>query len=192
MRCPPRRTASVARGLKMKGRIVLDTARLFLRCFSMEDAEKVWRMSEEEGIRRWMPDQVYRDGAQAEGVIRFLREQYAHEPDPRVAPYVLGVSLKERHELIGHAGLSPTPEGVEIGYAIEEKHQGNGYAAEAARAISDWAVQELGIPFILGIVASENNASCRVLEKAGYDFLEEKEKHAFGRFALCRIYKKGT
>jgi ribosomal-protein-alanine N-acetyltransferase len=174
----------------MKTDIVIETDHLFLRHFSVDDLGKVFHMSQETGVRRWIPDQVYEDEAKAEGVIRFLSEQYVQEPNPRKAPYVLGVALKDTHELIGHVGLSGTDDGVEIGYAIEEKYQGKGYATEAVRAMSDWAVSKLSLPHVLGIVAGDNKASCRVLEKAGYVFVEEKEKNAFGRYGLCRIYKK--
>lgn len=170
--------------------IILETEHVILRFFAVEDADKIFRMSREEGMRLWIPGQVYHDEAQAGGVVRFLCEQYAHEPDPQNAPYVLGVELKDDRELIGHVGLSATGDDVEIGYAIEEKHQGKGFATEAVRGMTDWALAELKLPCVLGIVASENKASVRVLEKAGYRFVEEKKKHAFGRYCLCRIYRK--
>lgn len=173
----------------MKNSIVLETENLLIRFFKMEDTAKVFQMSQEDGLRRWIPDQVYSDEAEAQGVIEFLSAQYANPPQPRTAPYVLGIELKKSNELIGHVGLSPVGDDIEIGYAIEDKHQGKGYATEAISAISNWAINQIGIPCVLGIVASDNASSCRVLEKSGYTFIEEKEKRAFGRRCLCKIFK---
>ena len=172
----------------MKNRIIIETENLILRYFSMDDVQKVLDMSKEEGMLKWIPDQAYEDEQETAEVIEFLRNQYTDEPAPDKAPYVLGLELKNSGELIGHVGLSPTEDGVEIGYAVESKRQGSGYATEAVLAMSDWAIDKLGLPAVLGIVASENMGSCRVLEKVGYVLIDEKEKNAFGRQCLCRTY----
>ncbi|MDQ7798769.1 MAG: GNAT family N-acetyltransferase [Candidatus Edwardsbacteria bacterium] len=169
--------------------ILIETDNLILRHFSADDAGKVLQMSREEGLRRWIPDQVYKDEAESARVIKFLIEQYPAEPAPQTKPLVLGVELKQTGELIGHVGFSPAENSVEIGYAIEEKLQGKGYATEAVRAMSGWAVGELGLPEILGIVAGGNAKSCRVLEKAGYSLVEEKEKIMLGNCRLCKVYR---
>lgn len=175
--------------MSMKSNIVLETENLLLRLFSMDDVNKIFQMSQEDGMRQWIPDQVYGDIAQAEGVVKFLCAQYSNKPDPQNAPYVLGVELRKSGELIGHVGLGRADDAVEIGYAIEKKHQGKGFATECVSATSKWAINKLEIPFVLGIVASDNRASCRVLEKSGYIFVEEKGKSAFGRHCLCKIYR---
>lgn len=174
----------------MKSNIVVETKNLLLRFFTMDDVKKVFQMSQEEGMRLWIPDQVYEDEARAENVIKFLIAQYSDKPRPLEKPYVLGIELKNTHELIGHVGLSRIEDGVEVGYAIEDRYQGRGYATEAVSAISDWALANLVLPVIWGIVASENKGSLRVLEKANYKLVEEKEKKYLGELRLCGIYKK--
>jgi len=156
----------------------------------MDDVVKVFQMSQEDGMRKWIPDQVYKDESHAKDVINFLCSQYSNKSAPQEKPYVLGVELKKTHELIGHVGLSQTDDGVEIGYAIEDKHQEKGYATEAVSAISDWAFANLNLPAILGIVASENKGSFKVLEKSKFKLVEEKERQYLGKNRLCRIYKK--
>lgn len=171
-------------------KIVAETKNLLLRYFTMDDVEKVYLMSIEEGMRNWIPDQVYKDEEESREVIEFLRSQYSDMPNPQKAPFVLGIEIKDSAQLIGHVGLSPYGDNVEIGYAIEDKHQGKGYGTEAVEAMSNWAIEALELPTVLGIVASDNRGSCRILEKAGYELVEEKEKKAFGRLCLCRVYKK--
>lgn len=145
---------------------VITTPRLRLRPFTVDDAPKLLVMSQEEGLRRWIPDQVYTDVDHAARVARALMAHTANAPVPGTHPYVLGVELDG--ELIGHVGLSPARGSVEIGYAIEDRHQGRGFATEAARGMTQWGLTELALPEVLGIAAPDNARSRRVLEKAGY------------------------
>ena len=148
-------------------RPMIATADLFLRPFTLTDVPTVLALSREDGIRRWLPDQVYRDEAHAEQVVRSLIE-HTGQADPRARPYVLGIEHAQTKRLIGHIGLSPARASVEIGYAVETLHQGRGFAPQAVIAMSRWALAELALPELLGIVDADNIPSRRVLEKAGY------------------------
>jgi ribosomal-protein-alanine N-acetyltransferase len=143
---------------------VIATTRLWLRPVTPADVPKLFAMSQEPGMRRWIPDQVYRDEAHAAEVAAAL----AVVADPRRGAFVLGIELVETRELVGHVGLSPARGSVEVGYAIEDARQGRGFASEAVRAMTEWALRELALPEVLGIVAADNLASCRVLEKAAF------------------------
>ena len=169
---------------------VIETDRLVLRPFTLDDVSDLYRMSQEDGMAKWIPDQVYEDEEEAKGVVEFLMAQYVEKPTPNEAPYVIGIVLKDNDGLIGHVGLSPLGEDVELGYAIAEKQQGNGYATEAVEAMTHWALHELGLPSVLGVVDSNNIASCKVLENASYRFIDEKVKEAIGREGMCRTYRK--
>lgn len=125
-------------------------------------------MSQEEGLRAWLPSQVYRDEAHAASVLVFLISQYSDPADPRVGPYVLGVELKSTGELVGHVGLSRFGEAVEVGFAIESCHQRKGIATEAVRAACHWACDVFQLEIILGITAARNVASQGVLLRAGF------------------------
>lgn len=162
----------------------LSTPRLFLRPFLAEDAPGLYAMSREETLRRFLPDQVYASPEEARETASFLRERV----QSGAWPFVLGIVRRDTGELIGHVGISPVLEGMEIGYAVAMAHQGRGYAAEAVKAFSAWAVRRFSLPFLLGIVKADNPASIRVLEKAGYTLAEEGPRAAFGGAALCRRY----
>ena len=162
---------------------------VFLRKFVSTDAPKVFQMSLENGMRQWIPDQVYADLQEAESVLDFLMQQYESGKGPAETPIVLGVCTKESGELIGHAGLSPLNGKVEIGYAIEDCQQRKGYASDAIRAISNWGLSFYRLPEILAVAAAANTASCRALEKAGFKLSEEKEQTLHGKMRPVRIYK---
>lgn len=101
-------------------------------------------------------------------MLRNLISQYAEPGRPAVGPYVLGVCRLGMDELVDHVGLSPPGGTAQIGYAIEERHQGKGFASEAVAAMSVWGLHRFGLSCILGIVATRNVASCRVPERSGY------------------------
>jgi RimJ/RimL family protein N-acetyltransferase len=79
-------------------------------------------------------------------------------------------------EMIGHAGFHGppgvnaigAPDAVEIGYTIFARHRRNGYAAEAARALVDWAAHEHGIEHFVASVAPANEASLRLVRGLGF------------------------
>ncbi len=157
---------------------MISTSRLLLRPFSLDDVPKIFAMSREEGMQRWIPDQVYRDEQHAEAVLRALIACTDQPPDPSVRPYVLGVERRLDGDLIGHVGLSAARGSVEIGYAIEQRLHRQGFATEAVRATCEWAASELLLPEVLGIVEAGNVHSCRVLEKAGFVRVGEDVKGA--------------
>ncbi len=157
----------------MGNRTILESERLKLRYFDLNDLDKVFKMSQEEGIKKWLPDQFYQNKEEAAEVLSFLTDAYS-EIDPHQKPLVLGIEIKSNKQLIGHIGLSTIEGMIEIGYAVEEKYQGSGYATEAVKELSTWALKNLDLEKIWGIVEKENLASARVLEKAGYYFVESQ------------------
>jgi ribosomal-protein-alanine N-acetyltransferase len=150
------------------------SGKISLRKFVPEDAEKIFRMSREDSLVRFLPDQVYRDEQEAAEVLAHLITAYTAPIELAQQPFVLGVVLGGM-ELIGHVGLSQIEQGIEIGYAIEQKHQGRGYAREAVSLMVHFAETNTRLPKIYGIVDPENKASVNVLEKCGFTRVEEMQ-----------------
>ncbi len=164
------------------------TDRLVLRRFVRTDAARLLFLSREPGLVTWLPDQVYRDEAHADEVLAYLMDQYEAPLDPRRGPVALGVVLAATGELIGHVGLSPLGEGVEVGFAIAEAEHGRGLATEAVVAALGWARDELGLERVSGVAATANVGSCRVLEKAGFTLVAEEQRELHGRHRSVRTY----
>jgi [ribosomal protein S5]-alanine N-acetyltransferase len=161
-----------------------------LRRFTPADAPRLFAMSQQRGLRAWIPDQVYADERQAREVLLHLIAQYDSPHAARQDPVVLGVCLRDGGDLVGHVGLSPIADGVEIGYAIDDAQQGRGLATEAVAAMTDWGFQTLALPAVDGIVARDNIASCRVLEKAGFVLVGEATRPLHLVTQLVRTYRK--
>jgi RimJ/RimL family protein N-acetyltransferase len=75
---------------------------------------------------------------------------------------------------IGFAGL-PDDEGTsEIGYALDQKFQGQGIATEAVKALTEWAFQDAGLQVLRAETPVDNVGSQRVLEKNKFQKTGEK------------------
>ena len=68
---------------------------------------------------------------------------------------------------------------AEIGYGIHEEYQGNGYATEAVKAVSQWAFKNSDVTALEAETDFDNTASKRVLEKCGFIFNGEVGKEGY-------------
>ena len=153
--------------------MLFETEHLIVRIFKPEDAQQLYENHMDEEVRKWFPNECYADLEEAQDAIRFYADCVEHGR----LPFVLGVELKSTEELIGDAGISEVegkPGETEVGYCIGQKHRGKGYATELLRAISGFVVSRFGISVIWGRVVSGNEASVKVLEKSGYQFVRKE------------------
>ena len=60
--------------------------------------------------------------------------------------------------------------GAHIGYWIDRNYANRGYTTQAVKVLTDFGFETLGLHRIEINVRPENEASCRVAEKAGYHF----------------------
>lgn len=164
------------------------TNSLIIREFTLKDTHAIFELSQEEGIKQWIPDQVYHNEETAEETLQYLIKQYTQPIDPSKRPYVLCIEEKISHKVIGHIGASSIERGVEIGYAIGNNHQNKGYATEAIIAFCNWLFTELKLPEVYGIVASENVASIKALEKAGFKLEKEQQQMMHEQLRMVRTY----
>ncbi len=152
----------------------IETEALVLRSFGPGDAAALYAQSNESAFQQWLPSQVYADEVEAGGVLKFLIEQFTAPADPRLGPYVLAVEHKVDGMLIGHVGLSPLEGDVEIGFAIAEAYQRQGFATEGVVAVCRWAFARFGLSRILAIAAQSNQGSRMVLARAGFGHQEDR------------------
>jgi RimJ/RimL family protein N-acetyltransferase len=88
---------------------------------------------------------------------------------PRIK-YQLAVTLRETRALIGNCGIrlnaADAHEG-NIGYELDPRHWGHGYATEAVQAIVRFGFVNLGLHRVWATCIADNVGSARVLEKVG-------------------------
>ena len=143
---------------------LLETDRLVLRYFEVDDLDAMHALFGDPEVVRWMGDgQVLTRDRCAEW-IRVCRRNYATRGYGASA-----VVEKATGALVGLCGVVH-PQGrdaAEILYAFAPGRWGRGYASELVPAVLEAALGPWGLPRVLATVAPENLASARIAEKAG-------------------------
>lgn len=92
-------------------------------------------------------------------------------------PWVHGFSvmLRSAEAIIGAAAFKGPPVGgvVEIAYGIGADYQNQGFATEAVKALVRYAFRTPGVVAVRAHTLPEANASTRVLEKCGFQYVSE-------------------
>ena len=146
----------------------MHTERLFIRPFTLDDAEAYLPLVSDPDVIRYTGDTPQTSIAGAREILatRPLRD-YAIHGFGRMA-----CIEKSSGRLVGFSGLKflDDLQEVDIGYRFLPNCWGKGYATESARALMRHGTMELGIERIIGLVRPENTASARVLSKLGLAF----------------------
>lgn len=152
----------------------LDTARLRMRPFVPEDAERAFPMFALEEVGR------YTGGTHAS--IDDTRALIAKAAEHQAAHgfSLWAVEERESGALVGEVGLQLLehrgPE-VEIGWSLHPSYWGRGYAHEAASAWLDVAFGALGLDEVLATIIPENTASARLARRLGMERIGERYVH---------------
>ena len=93
------------------------------------------------------------------------------------SPWTHGFAIVERESgaTVGACAYKGPPDAdgvVEIAYGVEPAYRRRGYAKEAAAALVDYAT-EAGVRLVRAHTRPDNDASVRVLESCGFDWLGE-------------------
>lgn len=147
-----------------------------LRPFVTEDAPRVAELADNWNIASMlsrMPHPYAKEDA-----VNWISGQRDRRTDGGDWPF----AIETQDGLVGAAGVSPDDEGrMEIGYWIGEPYWGRGIASEAARTVSAFAFDILGLQKLTAGYFRENPASGRVLTKVGFHTIGEAK-----RFCLAR------
>ncbi len=148
-------------------KIILETDRLLLREFVMDDAAAYFRMISDPDVTRYTGD----DCKSMEEARARLEERVLRDYRERGFGRLAAVDRQTR-DVIGFAGLRYLDDAgeVDLGYRFFKEHWGKGLATEASRPILDHGFGTLHLTRIIGIADVANAASIRVLGKLGFRF----------------------
>lgn len=100
-----------------------------------------------------------------------LIEIYAEQKEDDQA-YSFGIFENQTNVLVGTISLVQVMRGplqsAVLGYALDKKHNNRGYTTEAVKLVVAYAFRKLALHRIEAGVMPGNDASIRVLEKAGF------------------------
>ena len=145
----------------------LETDRLILRPWTMDDLEDFYEYASIEGLGQmagWTPHKSIKE---SEFILNLFLE----------GKKTFAIELKESGKVIGSLGLEepdPDPEktkfGREIGYALHKAYWGRGLVPEAVQAVISWCFDTLRYDFLTCSHFDWNQQSRRVIEKSGFRY----------------------
>src|ERR1051325_41813 len=150
---------------------IIETPRLLLRQFTLDDAAAFLRLGSDPQIIRHTGDP---------GTLKTLDDARMVLTTRPIADYQKhgygrwACVLKSSQEVIGFAGLKYLDDldEVDIGYRFFPEFWGQGLATEASRPAVEYGFTQLKLPRIIGLVDPDNTASVRVLQKLGLTYVE--------------------
>lgn len=150
---------------------ILETPRLYLREFSLQDATHFYELNLNPNVIRYTGNTPFKDVNEAHEFLLNYKD-YATNGYGRWA-----VIDKQTDEFLGWCGLKfdAAQNETDIGFRFFEEHWNKGYATESAKTCIDYGFQMLNLKEIIGRVMKENIASIKVLEKIGLVYEEEFE-----------------
>lgn len=107
------------------------------------------------------------------GFLNWLISQYA-AMDIANGLLSFGIFERQTKQFIGTIGVGDHDDlhEPEIFYHLLPEHRGHGFATEAAKAMTEWALENNAIDYLIGTAGVDNVKSQRVLERCGYQFVE--------------------
>ena len=145
----------------------LETERLVLRPFVLDDLDAVFAMQSDPEVARWLYW-----GPRTHDEVRAALEQKiaATSIDAEGDPLFLAAVRRDTRELIGDFVLHRTSDQHrtgEIGFIVHPDHHGQGFATEAGDVLLRLAFERLELHRVIGRTEARNLGSARVMEKLG-------------------------
>ena len=148
-----------------KGTATIETERLILRRFRLDDAQDMFRnWASSEIVTRFLTWPPHASVEVSRGYIQYIIDSYA---DNR---YNWMIEHKALHEAIGCIDVISIREDIaccEIGYCLSDRFWGEGYMPEAFQAVIRFLFEEVGMNRIQATHDLNNPKSGRVMEKCG-------------------------
>jgi RimJ/RimL family protein N-acetyltransferase len=142
----------------------IETHRLILRELREEDWQAVYEYASDPLVTQFMPIET----KEPEDTKAFLQKKLAEQKDENRKRHAWAIVLKAENQLIGGCGLHLENEhnGM-IGYVLNRRHWGQGYATETARALLAFGFEHFKRHRITAQCDVQNAGSYHVMEKLG-------------------------
>ena len=154
--------------MKQLGTLKLETKRLILRRFTIEDAEAMYNnWATDKNTTKFLSWEPHKSVDETKKIIEMWLAQYEE------GAYNWVVELKSTGEIIGNISGVHVREkhgNIELGYGYGSKFWGNGYASEALRRAIEFLLKDCEFNLVEARHIAGNPASGRVMQKAGMKY----------------------
>ena len=144
---------------------LLHSARLSLHKPSEDDASILFgSYVRDERVTRYLMWRPHRTIADSEGIIQHFLHGWSTGSE-----FCWFLFTRSDHELIGSIAARVKQHRVELGYVLARSFWGRGLMLEAISVVVQWAFTQPALFRVGALCDTENHASARVLEKAGFE-----------------------
>lgn len=151
------------------GTRTIETKRLILRRFTIEDAEAMFRnWASDEEVTRYLTWPTHASLEVTEQVISGWEEETILDTN-----YQWAIELKEIEEPIGSIGVvrrNDKAQSFELGYCIGKAFWKKGYTSEALEAVMKFLFEEVGANRVSARCDARNLGSEKVMQKCGMTY----------------------
>lgn len=172
--------------------LTIETARLKLRPWTVDDLEAIWPVVSDPTFPRFMSWRAHEDKSETrewlEGSARVVSSneeiRWAIECDGKA---IGAIGL---HEITWQVRAFRLDR-AELGYWLAPSHQKQGYMTEAVQAVVRFGFDTIGLHKIMVTCMAENAASRRVIEKAAFRWVGRAEDDVWrdGKWHAHLIYE---
>ena len=172
-------------------KITLETNRLLLRPFKMEDAKDMFEgWTSDDEVTKYLSWNTHKSIDDTISILTFWIDQYKKSERLNCA-----IVLKENNQLIGSIDVCGYINDVPIiGYTLSRKYWNNGYMTEACQKVINYLF-ELGYNQVKIDAAVDNIGSNKVIKKCGGTYIETTDDYVSKKDMTMQInryivYKK--
>jgi len=174
--------------LIFRGTPVLETERLILRKLRIGDSSDIYEYASDPEVSKYVTWNTHRSPDDSAGFIRYTLGRYDRDEAGE-----WGIVLKETNKLIGSFGFIWVESAQycgQIGYVISRRYWNRGLMTEAVKRLIDFGFDEMGLNRIEAVHILENEASGKVMSKAGMmpEGVQRSKVFVKGSFYDVRIY----
>jgi RimJ/RimL family protein N-acetyltransferase len=167
--------------------LILETKRLLLRRFVIEDLDALFGFYSDPDVIRYIPDAPRTYEETREELEWFLN---GHPKFPELGLWA--TIYKETKQFIGRCGLLPwtidEKQEVEVAFALSKAYWGQGLATEVAHSLVQYGFEHLQLSRLICLIDHDNQASINVATKIGMT-LEKESKDEYGSFLVYAVNK---
>lgn len=166
---------------KKKESQTIETERLILRARQEKDIPDMLEYFRDEEVRKYLGGYPPKD---EHSILKIIRHR---------SPTEWAITLKANNKLIGECHINKITDNYlgEVGYILDRKYWGKGYATESVIAVEKHAIEVIKLKRLCATIDNENYRSKRLIEKLGFTFIAVLPEADFGgRIADIAYYSK--
>ncbi|PFV80139.1 GNAT family N-acetyltransferase [Bacillus sp. AFS059628] len=177
----------------------IDCGDIYLQEFTAKDAESIYKISNQPGIEKFLPDWKSTKEQRVNWVTNYeIHANKAFLNAVRTMNNIddhilkLGIFKKSTNEFVGWCctGMKdelPAPN-REIMYAVSSEYHNKGYATKATEGLIDYLFENTNVDVLNAIAVINNVSSNKVIEKCGFTYLSQQtiDSQIYNHYVLSK------